>query len=131
MTNLRKKLGQLHLEEEGDIEEFLVKVHHLVRQIHAGEGNDGLKDTAVVSVILAGLPESFTSWIYTKNAQDQASTLNQIEKELRAITVFQSQKKEKEQIKATAFAIKPHKNQDNSKAEKKPQRRNFKSDRNY
>jgi hypothetical protein len=131
MANLRKELSQLHLEEGGDIEEFLAKVHHLMRQIHAGEGNDGLKDTAVVSAILAGLPESFTSWIYTKNAQDQALTLDQIEKELRAITVFQSQKKEKEQIEATAFAIKPHKNQDNLKAERKPQRGGFKSDRNY
>ena len=43
MANLRNELGHTHLEEGGDIEEFLAKIHHLVRQIQAGEGNDGLQ----------------------------------------------------------------------------------------
>ena len=100
-------------------------------QIQAGEGNDGIKDSAVVSAILTGLPESFAPWIYTKNAQENAPELSQIERELRAITVFQNQKKEKEQTDATAFAIKPHRNQEKLKTEarneKKPKRKGFRN----
>jgi len=89
MANLRIELGNVRLDEGGDMDEYLATISTLCRLIAEGE-KTVMSEGAIVTAILKGLPPSYKQWIYSKTS-NAAHKLEDIEAELRAISSFEKE----------------------------------------
>ena len=103
MTNILREFMEIKLSEDGDMEEFLMNINSMVREIRDGEGQNTLSDKLICWKLLTSLPPSYQQWSLTKG-NDKDMTLNSIQKELRTVAKLH---KQQENHEPTSFFTRP------------------------
>src|SRR5690349_6874541 len=101
IINMKKGLNSIKLVNCENMEDYLNQIYSLAKRINNAAGKTVIEELEVIAIIFAGLPSEYDSWMIVKNATPGKLTLADIESELRAIHLFNSQHAKTSKSEAT------------------------------